>query len=103
MKKIIFIILLIIFILPNYILLGSTKNSLQPTHYEKVLIKSGDSLYSISYTYNTSNMTDKEFVKYIKKFNGLKSNDIYYGNSIIIPMYDGVDNIYEYADSESFN
>ncbi len=89
MKKIIPVILIITLLLPTYILLASSPNSNDvPSYYKKVLINSGDTLISISSDYNTSSMSNKDFVRYIKNFNGLKSNDIYYGNFIIIPIFD---------------
>ncbi len=55
--------------------------------YETVKIYEGDCLSLIAEQHNTSNMSNKEFVKYLKNFNNLKSDTIYYGNNILVPIF----------------
>ncbi len=56
--------------------------------YENVNIESGDCLSLIAQEYNTSNMSDKDFTKYLKTFNNLKTDTIYYGDSILVPIFE---------------
>ncbi len=56
--------------------------------YENVKIDEGDCLSVIAEENNTSELSTKDFTRYIKKFNNLKSDTIYYGDSILIPIFD---------------
>ncbi len=74
-------------------LMGTSKedahiNSKAIVRYENVNIENGDCLSQIAMDYNTSDMTTDEFINYLKTFNNLKSDTIYYGNSILIPIYE---------------
>lgn len=55
--------------------------------YENIEINDGDCLSVIAEKYNTSDLSTKEFTKYLKKFNNLKSDTIYYGDSILVPIF----------------
>ncbi len=63
-------------------------NSKSIVRYENVSIENGDCLSQIATEYNTSDMTTEEFINYLKTFNNLKSDTIYYGNNILIPIYE---------------
>lgn len=56
--------------------------------YETVSIQNGDCLSVIAEKHNTSNMSTSDFIDYIKTFNNLKSDTIYFGNSILIPIFE---------------
>ncbi len=55
--------------------------------YESVQINEGDCLSVIAESYNTTDMSTKEFTNHIKQFNNLKTDTIYYGNNILVPIY----------------
>ncbi len=55
--------------------------------YENVYINEGDCLSVIAESYNTTELSTKEFTKYIKDFNNLKTDTIYYGNNILVPIF----------------
>lgn len=96
MNKIIFtnIIISFIVIVSTTVIFAQTLSVTMPkqeqniVRYETVSIEEGDCISVLAQKYNTSNMTTKQFTKYIKDFNNLKSDTIYYGNSILIPIFE---------------
>lgn len=81
-------------IISTTIIFASTESMLQPSSdkkivkYENVSIHKGDCLSTIALEYNTSDMSTKDFVDYIKNFNNLKTDTIYYGNNILVPIFE---------------
>ncbi len=73
--------------MPTSTVSSISNSSTQIVRYENVYINSGDCLSTIAEEYNTSSMSTKEFTKYIKEFNNLKTDTIYYGNNILVPIY----------------
>lgn len=96
MKKIIFTIVIsfIIIISTTVIFAGSLSaynkeiSSEKIVKYESVYIEEGDCISLIAEQYNTSSMSTSEFTKYLKKFNSLRNDKIYYGNNILIPIFE---------------
>lgn len=54
--------------------------------YKTVIVRSGDTLWSIAGEFTTGDVRDK--VKDIKKFNNLKSDVLCVGDRIQVPLYD---------------
>ncbi|NLM13339.1 MAG: LysM peptidoglycan-binding domain-containing protein [Epulopiscium sp.] len=98
LKKYRFIILLIFFISAfqfiSAIMYSSTgkepirKSPIQK--YEEVHIKKGDTLWDIAKKYKPSHQNLKQYVCTIKEFNHMKSDRLYAGEKIIIPVYKSV-------------
>lgn len=96
MKKIIFTIVIsfIIIISTTVIFAGSSPvynkevSNEKIVKYENVYIEEGDCISLIAEQYNTSSMSTSEFTKYLKKFNNLRNDKIYYGDNILIPIFE---------------
>ncbi len=59
----------------------------QMFYYKKVIIVSGDTLWSLAEEYNDGQYSDiRDYIYQIKKFNNISSNNIKAGESIIIPI-----------------
>ena len=54
--------------------------------YKTVIVRSGDTLWSIASEYATGDVRDK--IKDIKSFNNLKSDTLVIGDHISVPLYD---------------
>ena len=54
--------------------------------YKTVIVRSGDTLWSIANEYTTGDVRDK--VKDIKDFNNLKNDVLAIGDRIQVPLYD---------------
>ncbi len=94
MKKImtIFVIVTFLVLISTTVIFAQAFNINNIQHdniirYESVEIKRGDCLSLIAHEYNTSTLSTKEFTKYLKKFNNLKTDTIYYGNNILVPIF----------------
>lgn len=93
MKNIMFAFIIIFIVIISTTVLfassssNSSKNELQIVRYESVLINEGDCLSTICEKYNTSLMSTSAFTKYVKSFNNLKNDTIYYGDSILVPIF----------------
>lgn len=59
--------------------------------YEQVHISRGDTLWEIAKKYKPKNKSINKYVSYIKEFNHMKSNDIYAGDTLIIPVYNSIE------------
>ncbi|MBP5410538.1 MAG: LysM peptidoglycan-binding domain-containing protein [Lachnospiraceae bacterium] len=70
--------------------LGNAKGSSQRTKkLTSVYVESGDSLWSIAEEFYTSECGDmKDYIKEIKLTNGLDSNTIRYGYTLLVPYYE---------------
>lgn len=55
--------------------------------YEEVMIHKGDSLWVLAKQYKPSHHSTKEYLNNIKDFNQIKSNRLYAGDTIIMPIY----------------
>ncbi|ATF13996.1 MULTISPECIES: LysM peptidoglycan-binding domain-containing protein [Brevibacillus] len=51
----------------------------------EVTVQSGDSLWSLAVQYNTDQMDVRDYIIEIKDANGLESNRIYPGQTLILP------------------
>lgn len=69
------------------ITINMPKPTQQITRYESVYINKGDTLSNICEEHNTSSLSTYEFTKYVKIFNNMKSDTIYYGDKILIPIF----------------
>jgi LysM repeat protein len=56
------------------------------TQYKSITVESGDTLSTIANRYNYTNEDIDNIVKEIKTFNKLKSNKIYAGEDLIVPV-----------------
>ncbi|NLK21076.1 MAG: LysM peptidoglycan-binding domain-containing protein [Epulopiscium sp.] len=65
---------------------GNQRNS-PIERYEQISIRRGDSLWKIAQNHKPQDLSTSKYVAYIKEFNHLKSNELYAGDSIIIPIY----------------
>ncbi|NLK96978.1 cell division suppressor protein YneA [Defluviitalea saccharophila] len=93
-----FILLIIFFIcvfqLISGIMYSSTgkeynrKNPVQK--YEEVHIQKGDTLWEIAKKYKPNHQNIKQYVSSIKEFNHMKSDKLYAGEKIIIPIYKSI-------------
>ncbi|ROR29258.1 LysM domain-containing protein [Mobilisporobacter senegalensis] len=84
---IITIIALLIFIFPKKIVVNAGDNNRTKT-VTSVLIKKGDSLWSIAGQYMTEEYSDRnEYIQEIKECNGLTSDTIHEDQYLIIPHY----------------
>ena len=54
--------------------------------YKTVIVRSGDTLWSIANEYSSGDVRDK--IKDIKKFNNLKSDVLCVGDRIQVPIYE---------------
>ena len=54
--------------------------------YKIVIVRSGDTLWSIASEYSSGDVRDK--IKDIKSFNNLKSDILVVGDRISVPLYD---------------
>ena len=70
--------------------LGNAKGSSQRTKkLTSVYVECGDSLWSIAEEFYTSECGDmKDYIKEIKLTNGLDSNTIRYGYTLLVPYYE---------------
>ena len=71
-------------------LLGNAKGSSQRTKkLTSVYVESGDSLWSIAEEYYTTECGNmKDYIREIKKTNGLESDTIRYGYPLLVPYYE---------------
>ena len=84
MKKAIIIAGIVIVVM---LILGAVRNSGKSEFktYESYIIKSGDTLWSISKKYKPENVGYREYIYELRKSNGIDSN-IYPGQIIKIPV-----------------
>lgn len=80
---------IISFILGNTLIMvsGEENEKTLYRYYKNIEIQSGDSLWKIAEMYNNSDMDIREYIHEIKKINGMRSNDIKSGNSLIIVYF----------------
>lgn len=64
----------------------SSANCYKEPAYTTIVIKSGDTLWSIAEKYNKK-MDIRKYIYEIKKLNNLKSGEIYVGDLLILPTY----------------
>lgn len=80
---------IISFILGNTLIMASGEENEKTLYryYKNIEIHSGDSLWKIAEMYNNSDMDIREYIYEIKKINGMRSDDIRSGDSLIIVYF----------------
>ncbi len=89
-------VIAMILVISISIIFGNTRSKAETVHdsslnvsYQSVMIGNGDSLWSIAaeQTAHIPELNCKDYVSEMKTINGLKSDDIRYGDYLIIPVY----------------
>lgn len=66
--------------------LGAQREQSQEVYYEAVFIHSGDTLWQIAKKYKADNEKVEHMISEIMKINGMRSENILSGESLIVPM-----------------
>ncbi len=81
-----FILMLFILVISfSCVAMGSTRQR-EEVYYEVVEIREGDTLWDIACTYKSEGVSTKKYVAQIQDFNGLKTDKIIAGQSVIVPV-----------------
>ena len=87
MKRIIFIIVMIILIIgTGNVVFGEAEKRDVCTYYEEVYVTTGDTYWTIANKYSADNMSTKEYAEFIMDFNNAKNDNLKAGQKIIIPI-----------------
>ena len=79
------LILFILVISFSCVAMGSTRKK-EEVIYEVVEIKEGDTLWDIACVYKSEGVSTKKYVAQIQDFNGMKTDKIIAGQSVIVPV-----------------
>lgn len=66
--------------------LGAQKEQTREIYYEAVFIHSGDTLWQIAKKYKADNEKIEHMISEIMEINGMRSENIISGESLIVPM-----------------
>lgn len=66
--------------------LGAQREQTQRVYYEAVFIHSGDTLWQIAKEYKADNEKIEHMISEIMKINGMRSENIISGESLIVPI-----------------
>ena len=88
MRKLVFIVLFTAtFVLMCTFASGSTSRKENNVYYKIHYIKSGETLWDIACLYSNNDTNINSYIKEIKEFNKMKSDNINSGQNIIIPIH----------------
>ncbi len=83
-----FFVLIALFLVPARKVNASVSNADAKYRITSIVIEKGDTLWDLAKEYYTSDFSSiKEYIKEIKRLNGLKNDNITAGNYLLIPHY----------------
>ena len=86
-KRILFVLMVLGMVLgATRLVPGESQNAEPAVYYQEVLIRSGDTLWSLAEAYNRSSMSTKDYVAYIMEFNHMGSEFLREGMHLVIPV-----------------
>ena len=68
-------------------LLHSEVSGYQEPDYTTVVVKSGDTLWSISQKYVPDNMDIRDYINSVSKINGVEAGELRSGMALRVPVY----------------
>lgn len=84
-RFIILFVLLLVFSSSSAFILAEEAPS--PIYYKEIKVELGDTMYSITKEYNTSNMKTNEYIEAIATFNLKDKDKICVGDTLLLPIY----------------
>ncbi len=85
-EKVFLLLTLAMIICLGTLALGAQKDKSREVYYEKVAIHYGDTLWKIAETYKSEEQKVEHMISQIMELNGMCSENIRSGESIIVPM-----------------
>ncbi|MFV0504361.1 MAG: LysM peptidoglycan-binding domain-containing protein [Lachnospirales bacterium] len=80
------ILVLVTFCIATFTFGGEVNSKI--IYYKEVKVQVGDTFSKIAFENNTSNLNTYEFSAFLQEFNNYSSEDIYVGETIIVPIYE---------------